>query len=317
MKRPNFFIVGEPKSGTTTLYELLKVHPDIFMPEEKEPSYFSKDFISESIAFYGENLFFHHTQEDSYLELFKPAQNKKAIGEATTRYLYSKVAAKEIYNFDSNAKIIMMFREPVDLLHSLHSQFLSNSFEIESDFEKALGLEEKRKRGEFIHKMAKFPSVLYYRERVKFSEHVQRFLNVFPKDQIFIIIFDDFRADMKDIYKKVLDFLEVDPEFKPNFQISNVNNQPIFRAVFNKLQSPRFKMFFWKILPQPVFSKIRNFLEKLFLRPVKRPPLEDSLRQKLKKEFLPEVKAINALLNGENFIHCDLVKLWGYNTLDE
>ena len=78
MKKPNFFIVGEPKSGTTTLYDLLKTHPDIFMPEEKEPSYFSKDFIQETIDFFGENLFFHHTKLDSYLKLFNPANKALA-----------------------------------------------------------------------------------------------------------------------------------------------------------------------------------------------------------------------------------------------
>ncbi len=87
MKKANLLIAGEPKSGTSALYELLKLHPEIFMSVEKEPCFFCSDIHKESEKFYKKNLFFHHTNEESYSELFKDAHDEKIRGEASTIYL--------------------------------------------------------------------------------------------------------------------------------------------------------------------------------------------------------------------------------------
>lgn len=314
MIKPNLFIVGEPKSGTTTLYQLLRQHPDVFLSEDKEPSFFCKDFIEESINFYGSNLFFHYQDLDSYLKLFKKARNEKIVGEATTRYLYSKTAAKEISNFNPDAKIVMMLREPVEFLHSLHSQYLSNPFEDERDFAKALALEKSRKKGKNIPKVAKFPSQLYYRERAKYAEHIQRFLNHFTTKQIFVIILENFRDDMEETYERLLNFLEL-PEFKPNFKIVNTNTEPHSQTLFNTMHSPRLKMFLWRVFPKSFFIKLRNLSTKLLLKKTKRTPLDSEVRKQLMRDCNPEVENINKLLNEKGLIHQDLKALWGYHAL--
>ena len=120
MKNPNLFIVGAPKCGTTFLYHYLKKHPDIYFPEFKEPHYFGSDLIRRNGAY---NLSLRE-----YKNLF--STEKKVIGEASTFYLFSKKAAQEIYNFNPHSKIIIMLRDLVDLVHSLHSQFVFSGDEV-------------------------------------------------------------------------------------------------------------------------------------------------------------------------------------------
>ena len=131
MRRPNFFIVGAPKCGTTALYEYLKTHPNIFLSTPKEPDFFCKD-----IPEHFEN--FPNTFED-YLSLFQSANdNHVAVGEATALYLYSRVAIKDIYQLYPDAKIIVLVRSPIDMAQSLHSQDVFNLIENEKNFEDAI-----------------------------------------------------------------------------------------------------------------------------------------------------------------------------------
>ena len=115
-KKPGFFIVGAPKCGTTSFYHYLRQHPQIFMPDNKEPHYFGSDLKKRSDEFI--------KTEEEYLSLFKDADSSQMAGEASTFYLYSKAAQKEIKGFNPHAKIIIMLRNPIDFLHSLRISFV-------------------------------------------------------------------------------------------------------------------------------------------------------------------------------------------------
>lgn len=216
MRKPDLFIVGASKSGTTTLYRFLKQHPDIFMSELKEPRFFCKDRITESEKFRRENRknlikkwnFYPILTEKDYLDLFTGWENEKITGEASPQYLNSKVAAKEIRKFNPNAKIIIMLRNPVDWMYASHSQALKSGFETVSNFKKALELEEERKKGNLPKlSLLVHPMRLLYFEGAKFAEQVKRYMDVFDRKQIKMIIFDDFRKDNAKVYREVLKFL--------------------------------------------------------------------------------------------------------------
>ncbi|MFQ5518600.1 MAG: sulfotransferase, partial [Mariprofundus sp.] len=139
MLKPDFFIVGAPKCGTTAMYTYLQAHPDIFMSEVKEPYYFCSD------------LGFHRFRnEQEYLKLFSVASPQQRIGEASTWYLYSSQAAAAIHAFNTDARIIVMLRNPVDMMYSLYSHFLYIGSEETDSFEAALAAEEERKHGNCI-----------------------------------------------------------------------------------------------------------------------------------------------------------------------
>jgi hypothetical protein len=126
--RPNFFIVGAPKCGTTALYEYLRLHPNIFMPQYKEPHSFATDLGAYPLI----------KSPDAYAELFRDACGRHLrVGEASVYYLRSSTAIANIHDFDPEAKIIALFRNPVDLVHALHAQLLYVGEEVVPDFEAA------------------------------------------------------------------------------------------------------------------------------------------------------------------------------------
>ena len=111
--KPNFFLVGAPRCGTTSMYAYLRSHPQIFMPETaKEPHYFAP----EESLWYGKRI----DDLETYLALFTGARDAVRIGEASTHYLASPSAANSIYAFNPQARILIMLRSPVDLLYSLY-----------------------------------------------------------------------------------------------------------------------------------------------------------------------------------------------------
>ena len=119
MPKPDFLIVGAFKSGSTALYEGLRRHPQIFMPFHKEPLYFGDDLTRR----YGRYT------EAEYLRLFDPAKPGQKSGEASTWYLYSVSAAREIHDFNPEMRIMVVLRNPVDVMYAEHSQLIYNVIE--------------------------------------------------------------------------------------------------------------------------------------------------------------------------------------------
>ena len=150
-KKPNLFIVGHPRSGTTSLYWMLKQHPEIFMSEEKEPHYFDKDVAQKT--------------KKGYLSLFSGLGDENVVGEATPSYLRSKVAAKEIKKFNPDAKITIFLREPTDFLRAWYQKAAGGEREKTSEIDKNIFKKE-------------------YLEMVKYSEQIKRYLNNFSKKNI-------------------------------------------------------------------------------------------------------------------------------------
>src|SRR5271154_4327889 len=144
---PDFFIVGHAKCGTTALYEMLRQHPQIYMPALKEPLFFASDLRARFQRRAAGPL---PTSLEEYLPLFSPAQERQRVGEASSSYLWSRVAAANIARLQPSARIVAILREPASFLRSLHLQLLQNHIESEKDLRKALSLEEARRRGKHI-----------------------------------------------------------------------------------------------------------------------------------------------------------------------
>lgn len=213
MAKPNFFIVGAPKCGTTSLSNYLRVHPNVFMSTPKELNYFSED-LSDELR--------HAKSLDQYLDFFKDSKPEHlAVGEASPSYLSSSVALNNIRKFDENAKIILMLRNPVDLTYSLHSQLLSNYVEDERDFEKAWNLQEARSKGQKIPKTCVFPPFLQYSKICHLGDQVKDLQNIFPPDKVLLILMDELKVSTQTVYEKVLSFLEVPQDGRTSFPPSN------------------------------------------------------------------------------------------------
>ena len=291
MRGPDFFIVGAPKCGTTAMNSYLGQHPEVFMPEQKELHYFGTDLNSPVYV----------RDKDEYLAHFSEVCDEKRIGEASVWYLYSKSAAKEIKDFCPSASIVIMLRNPVDMLYSLHSQFLYNGNEDIRNFEAALDAEEDRKRGLRVPKSALLVEGLYYRETAKYMHQVQRYLHVFGSENVHVVIFDDFKSDTPSTYKETLHFLGVDETFHPNFRIINPNKGVRSWALHSFLwRHPEIVVKLGRALvPRQLYTHLLYAIKRLNFQYTPRPPMNPHLRKRLQQEFALEVDMLSELLGRD------------------
>ena len=293
MRRPNFFIAGAPRCGTTALFTFLKAHPDIGMAEPKEPVYFGQDLEIKG----------RFTLE-GYLACFAEVRDEKRVGEATAIYLYSKSAAREIKEFSPGAYIIAMLRNPVDFLYSTHSRLLIRQEDI-TDFEAALDAEEWRKQGMKIPPRALCAEALFYREMAKFSEQLERYYDIFGRERVSVIIYDDLRDDTAGVYRDTLEFLDVDPDFQTDLKVINPNTKlrsGLLDQALGKSTRMVNRRFGSGSRPARTLSKVNKSLVKWNETKAYRPPMNPQLRKRLLAEFVPEVERLSELL-GRDLTH--------------
>ena len=220
---PDFFVVGHPKSGTTALYEMLRRHPQIFMPELKEPRFLAQDMYVRSGPEDSTQL--PATMEE-YLALFADAPPGQRAGEASPLYLASEVAAARIAELQPQARIIAILREPAGFLRSLHMQFVQSHIETVNDLAKAIALEAPRREGREIPRSSQLrPQVLQYSDHVRYVQQLRRYHAAFSPEQVLVLIYDDFRTDNEATVKKVLRFLDVD-----DVEVEAVDANPTVRV---------------------------------------------------------------------------------------
>lgn len=164
MHEPNFFIVGAPKCGTTSLANWLREHPRVYFSPNKEPHYFSER---------GRQLV---PTKQGYDQLFSDVGPEHiAIGEGSTGYLYSEIALPRIAAEYPEAKFIVCLRNPVEMAPSLHSERLSGGLETIREFEQAWKMDPERRAGRHVPVAARWQhKCLVYRDQCRLGEQVER-----------------------------------------------------------------------------------------------------------------------------------------------
>ena len=299
MKKPNLFIVGAPKCGTTALSEYLRGHPNIFFYQPKETGFFATDFPGSRVI----------TRFEDYMALFNEVQpNHLRVGEGSVWYLYSREAVRNIYEYNPNAKLIVMLRNPVDLVHSLHSQLLLSIGEDERDFERAWNLQELRKSGGKIPKKCHTPILLQYRDVGKLGAQMERLLEVFPKEQVKVILFEDFVANTKAVYEDVLSFLGLNSDGRKLFPRINESRKYRSQLIGQFTQTPPDSIIHvWKYIKDTfgindfghrVMNRLRQ--ANTVIRP--RTALNGRLRLMLIHEFEEDIYSLESII-GRNLSH--------------
>ncbi len=289
--KPNFFIVGAPRCGTTALYSYLRQHPDVFMPEYKEPHYFNTDMASGGAI----------RNEEAYGELFAAAKHKKCIGEGSVYYLSSQVAPGAIKDFSPTAKIIVMLRDPVEVMYALHAHQVTAWIEDEWNFETALSLEEDRQRGRRLPRGNQDPHKLFYRQTVNYGLHLRRYREVFGNENVHVIIYDDFKRQTADAFRRTCSFLGVNADIQIEFPVIWAN--PAFRspALARFVQHPPglFRGLVRILLPRTIRCHLAGSFWHWNLTRAPRPPMPLELRKRLTDELAPQVKELSALLGRD------------------
>ncbi|HTA05930.1 MAG TPA: sulfotransferase [Solirubrobacteraceae bacterium] len=304
-KLPDFFIVGHPKSGTTALYEMLRSHPDIYMPDLKETLFFARELHP--------GLRPQDPQPDTleeYLSLFASARADQRAGEASPSYLRSREAAARIAAVQPHARIIAILREPASFLRSMHLELLKDHVETEKDLRKAIAREQVRREQK--------PVLWYSHERVEYAEQLRRYHEAFGPEQVLVLIYDDFRADNEATVRRVLNFLGVDEtapiaasEANPTVLVRSPRAYDMVRSLYlgRGPVASAVKATIKALTPQQArhdgMRKLRD--QVLYGKP---PAPDEALMLELRQSFKGEVQALS------DYLGRDLVSLWGYDRIE-
>ena len=277
---PNFFIIGAIRGGTTSLYEYLKDIPSVYMSAIKEPGYFSKSvdatlLLTEPIR-----------SKEKYLKLFENVQNETAIGEASPTYLWDPQAAKLIHQQVPDARIIMILRDPVERAFSHYLMLIGNG-SIDSSFEQIIDQSVQLPHDDFSGRII---NAGFY------SEQVSRYLELFPRENIKIFIFEEFIKDTKKSVQEVLDFLKVDTTIPDDVKIvDNTFDLPVGNVSKHFIRNKILRAAVRELMPGDSAANLR----KIFKKRSEKPPLSSSDKKFVEDIYREDVKKLEKILGRD------------------
>ncbi len=295
-KLPNVFLIGAPKSGTTSLAAYLSSHPHVFLCEPKEPNYWTKEEpkdAEQAATWSGYTQFYASV-----------AKHHTVRVDASTSYCWSQYAVPDILRALPESRFIFMIRNPVALAPSLHSEEVLSGHESVSDYNEAWKMQSDREKGRSVPPTAECWQKVTYRFVASLGTHFERLLNIVPPGQLHIILFDEFVRDPRSEYLRVLDFLHLSKIEPSTYAVHNPAKHPLFPSASRAIMRPQG---FFK--PIALFAKItlhrigirglRSGLLKLFVVPGKISAPDAQTMAEMEQYFEPEIKLLEALLNRD------------------
>jgi Sulfotransferase family len=281
---------------------MLRRHPQIYMPDLKEPRFFAGDLRFQFEPNPSEYL--PNTYEE-YLSLFDAARPEQRVGEASPSYLKSHTAAQAIADVQPAARIIAILREPASFVRSLQFQLLQEHVESEKDLRKAVANEEITRSGRLVRR---------YSDHVHYVEQLRRYHALFPPEQILVLIYDDFRVDNEGTVQRVLRFLDVDDkapievmDANPTVSVRSVGLDNLLRKLYSRKGPAKMVNTTIKALtPEGPRRRLMRIIRRQVVYGKPQPPQESAMLE-LRGRYKEEVVALSEYLDR------DLVSLWGYD----
>ena len=254
------------------------------MSPRKEPLFFAPDLPGLPGA--------RISDSQDYVALFKGATDERRVGEASPYYLYSAHAADAISRQCPDARIIIMLRNPADMMYSMYWAWSYAGFEDSRSFEAAIDRERDQAglQGRFI---------LNYRGLTRYYEHVERYLGAFARSRVHVIVFDDLVRDPSGAYREVCQFLDVAVDHEPRFALSAfrraASRRPFSRRLAHFVTSPRSVPH--GFVGQRIATLIRDAVRRWGSVPP--PPLGPELRRQIQSEYEPDVQRLGQLIDRD------------------
>lgn len=287
MKKPNFFIIGAPKCGTTSLSSWLSDHPQIYFSPVKEPNYFNEDYLNARNN-YRLNL-------GQYEHLFKDASEQHvAVGEGSVWYLYSRVAIDNILKYSAGCKFIVCLRSPIDMAYSLHQQQIFSGFEDIVSFEEAWGLGGLRKNGDGVSSDCIVSArYLAYSKACALGSQLDNLFSKVHKSKVLLLVLDDIIENPRKEYLKTLEFLGVEDDLRLEFPI--INSSKVRRS--NLLMKTTVMLLrLKKFLGNNSSYGFLNYIDTINRREIKREILSDEFKKTMLSEISSEIIKIEKYL---------------------
>jgi len=291
MTLPNFIIIGAAKSGTSALYYYIKQHPKVFMPEQKELRYFSSiDHPEEE----GPNVYKYDSVQslEEYERKFVPLRSVLAIGEASPQYLYYPQTAKRISSTLPDVKLIAILRNPVERAYSSYLHAVRDWHETADDFWHAILMENERIK-------AGWPMLFHYVHAGFYHQQLIHYFEVFNREQMKFIIYDDFIEKPRQVIHNLFQFLEIDQTFSPNMTTKpNVSGYPknkfinqIYKKIFRDYKLSH--SIINKVLPK---KKLKSWSKKIRNWNLEKIPLDPEITGYLDNQYKDEILRLQDLL---------------------
>lgn len=281
--RPNFFIVGGAKCGTTTLFGWLRGHPEVFFPVVKEPSFFGDQGGRPPVV---RNL-------EEYLGLFAQAGGHRVIGDASPSYLQRPAAAQQIHDLAPDAKIVICLRNPVDMIRSRHAHRCLNGREPEWDLERALVRPAEQ---ELARRAQRGQPWADYLGQAHMAAQVQPYLDLFGRDRVLIVVLEELAADPQATYRRLCAFVGIAPAAEADLASRNVGMWPRSRVLSRVIaRMPRG----YRWVRRRWYRRLIARLRRANLNAQGRPPLAPALRARLGTEFSADVAELERLLGRD------------------
>ncbi len=293
---PNFLIIGAARTGTSSLYEYMRQHPDIYFSPVKEPMYFAMEGKKPDFRGPGDDLEINRksvTDLAAYQALFAGAQGKKAVGEASANYLYSDVAAARIHEAVPDARLIAVLRNPVERAYSSFLYMIRDRREPLRDFGEALAQEPQRIRDHWEH-------IWHYAAMGFYHQQLQRYYERFDKSRIRVYLNEDMKKDAPGLLKDVFGFLDVDDGYAPDTSVTyNEGGVPKRKMLNALLTRPSiFKRLLRPLMPaaaMKLYTKVKH-------SNLDKPPLDPEVRARLVALYRDDVLKLQDLI-GRDLSH--------------
>jgi len=279
------------------MHDYLGQHPECYMSEEmKEPGFFNPDPRINTVR--------RAATEERYLSLFRNGVGKRRIGESSTWYMHSKVAAKLIGEWDGLSQAILMIRNPMDAAYSLHGQLLWSCNEHLENFEEALEAEEERRAGRKIRPECTSPDALQYTEVFSYAPQIQRFFDALGRDRVKVIVFDDFVLNTGQVYRDTLQFLGLDVEYEADFKVVNPVKPvaPGVNSFFAK--RPKLRNVVHKLVPAGLQRKVADVMPYVTKTIQRAPKITAEVRERLMPRFREDVERTSELVDRDLTYWC-------------
>jgi len=289
-QRPNLFIVGAQKAGTSALAGWLSQHPQVYMSFPKEPGFLA--FGETGYALndgYGNPApasSYVVRDHNSYLALFAGAQAQhRVIGEASTWYLNIPGMARKLRDYNPSARIIIILRNPVERAYSAWCHARGDRLEPCDSFADALALEQRRGEVEFL---------LRYRRMGLYADALEEYLDIIGPTKLLVLFYEDMRGDARVFWGQVCEFLQMDASIEPafNYRYNRAGN-PRSRMLQRLLRSHRVKQTVRRLLPHRVSLSIKNRLDDANLRGF--PPMDNTVRDELRDYYRDDIRRLAEL----------------------
>lgn len=296
MKNPDYFVIGAPKCGTTTVAYWLEQTESVFMTNPKEPHYYSTDYVQK---FQQTDLKSYREKAD-YAALFSNATSRHmAVGEASTHYLASKDAVPNILNDNPQARFIICLRNPIDMARSMHAHALYWGNETIASFEKAWRMQEERRAGRKIPSWQPNPQDLQYRNICALGTQLVKFRGHAPDSDVLYVFTEDLRQRKEEVYHEMISFLGAVPG-NIRYDSRNITRDRI---------SIRFNSFYRLVRHNArgkrslrAASLIGGLNDRYNTRKNIRSDLSPDFQRELADHFLPEIKKMEEI-TGRDLSH--------------